>query len=219
MRRTIVRLSLVMSTLFVAQKQLHAMESVPALKKTERELGDASAQKRCNALVQLVENHKTAPVSEKLSRVNDFFNQVPYQSDIANWGSKDYWAAPLEMLSRGRADCEDYAIAKFFTLLQMGLPQEKLYLTFVRLPQNGELHFVLTYYETPDAIPLVLDNRSLQIRPVRFGESLQPVYRFNLEEFVSYHDDGTQHHRAMEGMPFRKWQELTRRMRLAKLAT
>ncbi len=219
MRRTIVRLSLVLSTLFVAQKPLHAMESAPAPKRTEKELGDASAQQRRNALSQLVESHKTAPVTEKLSRVNDFFNQVPYQSDIANWGTKDYWAAPLEMLSRGRADCEDYAIAKFFTLLQMGLPQEKLYLTFVRLPGSGELHFVLTYYETPDAVPLVLDNRSLQIRPSLFGESLQPVYRFNLKEFVSYHEDGTQRHRAMEGMPFRKWQELTRRMRLAKQST
>ncbi|MES9976348.1 MAG: hypothetical protein ABW094_18975, partial [Candidatus Thiodiazotropha sp.] len=34
---------------------------------------------------------------EKLRRVNDFFNQIPYQSDADLWGKEDYWATPLEL--------------------------------------------------------------------------------------------------------------------------
>ena len=52
---------------------------------------------------------------ELLHLVNRFFNGVPSATDLALWGVVDYWATPSESLSIGGADCEDYAIAKYFT--------------------------------------------------------------------------------------------------------
>ena len=89
-----------------------------------------SAKKRFGSLKKLmIENHDLSEV-ERLVCVNNFFNQVPYQSDQQCWGKSDYWATPVEMLGVGKADCEDYAIAKFFTLVEMGIPREKLFLTY-----------------------------------------------------------------------------------------
>ena len=213
MRHTIIKLSMVVSILLFTQKPLAADESVPLLPQVIDGLNDRYAQKRCRSLERLLAQSKSMNEAAKLVCVNDFFNRIPYQSDIAAWGTKDYWAAPLETLIKGRADCEDYAIAKFYTLLRMGVPQEKLYLTYVKLPKTGEAHFILTYYASEDAVPLVLDNRNLKIYPALFGESFEPVYRFNLTAFVAYHE-GKEQRLPMEGMKFRKWQDLKQRMRM-----
>jgi len=75
------------------------------------------------------ENH-SLPEQEKLNRVNAFFNaNVQFIDDQALWDKKDYWATPIETLSIGGGDCEDYAIAKYFTLKQLGVDENKLRLT------------------------------------------------------------------------------------------
>ena len=72
------------------------------------------------------ENHNL-PEQEKLNRVNAFFNaNVQFIDDQALWDKKDYWATPIETLSIGGGDCEDYAIAKYFTLKQLGVDENKL---------------------------------------------------------------------------------------------
>lgn len=213
MRKTIVKTSMLLSTLLVVQKPLIAVEPVPLLPQVIDGLSDRYAQKRCYSLKRLFEKSKSMDEAAKLVCVNDFFNRIPYQSDMVAWGKADYWAAPLETLIKGRADCEDYAIAKFYTLLRMGIPQEKLYLTYVKLAKSGKPHFILTYYASEDAVPLVLDNRNLEILPAPLGEAFEPVYRFNLKAFVAYHNGG-ERSMPMEGMKFRKWQELKQRLRL-----
>ena len=39
---------------------------------------------------------------------------------------KDYWATPIEFMGTGAGDCEDYAIAKYFSLINLGIPEDKL---------------------------------------------------------------------------------------------
>ena len=41
----------------------------------------------------------------KLQRVNQFFNQVEFVSDLKHWGKDDYWATPVEMLATNGGDC------------------------------------------------------------------------------------------------------------------
>jgi predicted transglutaminase-like cysteine proteinase len=53
-------------------------------------------------------------------------------SDLAQWGVPDRWSTPLETLSAGRGDCEDYAIAKYVALIRAGLPREDVRLVLVR---------------------------------------------------------------------------------------
>lgn len=118
---------------------------------------------------------------DKLKRVNDFFNDIPYRDDFENWDSKDYWATPIEMIGVNAADCEDYAIAKYFTLRNMGVPSEKLRITYVKAVEINQAHMVLAYYQKPDAIPLILDNIKSDIRSADKRSDLVPVYSFNAE--------------------------------------
>ena len=116
---------------------------------------------------------------EKLERANQFLNQVEYIEDIYHWGQKDYWATPIEFLVTNGGDCEDYTIAKYFTLKAMGVAEEKLNLTYVKALTYNVHHMVLTYYSTPGSEPLVLDNIETEIRPASQRQDLLPIYSFN----------------------------------------
>lgn len=117
----------------------------------------------------------------KLEKVNEFFNLVPYRDDFEQWDSKDYWATPIEVLGNNAADCEDYAIAKYFSLRELGVSPDKLRITYVKALELNQAHMVLAYYETPDAIPLILDNLKSEIRSADDRKDLVPVYSFNAE--------------------------------------
>lgn len=114
-----------------------------------------------------------------LTRANAFFNQVPYVSDLQHWGVEDYWATPVEMLGTFGGDCEDYSVAKYLTLKDIGVPIERLRITYVRAVRLNESHMVLAYYPTPDAEPLILDNLVPEIKPASQRPDLEPVYSFN----------------------------------------
>ncbi|HEY8119534.1 MAG TPA: transglutaminase-like cysteine peptidase [Methylophilaceae bacterium] len=131
---------------------------------------------------------KSAPDSEKLKRINDFFNQkIAYDEDINVWGQTDYWATPLESLGKERGDCEDYCIAKYAFLKQLNIPNEKLKLTYVRAQIGGpysklfQAHMVLSYYPTPTSEPLILDNLIPEVRLASRRTDLTPIFSFNSE--------------------------------------
>jgi predicted transglutaminase-like cysteine proteinase len=130
----------------------------------------------------LIDSSSELPDIEKLERVNAFFNgNVQFINDQALWGKKDYWATPIEMLSIGGGDCEDYAVGKYFTLRRLGIDEDKLRLTYVKAVELGQAHMVLTYFENKRAIPLVLDNLIIDIKPANQRQDLIPVYSFNGE--------------------------------------
>jgi predicted transglutaminase-like cysteine proteinase len=138
-----------------------------------------------NALQEVIKASTAHDLGEKLRMSNDFFNRrIEFQEDKVVWGGEDYWASPLELLEKGRGDCEDYAIAKYFTLLAMGVPVSKLRLVYVQARLAGSLqaHLVLAYYESPaDDAPLILDNLVQEIRPASRRSDLTPVFSFNSE--------------------------------------
>lgn len=144
----------------------------------EREYG-ASARERVVALEQLVAASPGLSESEKLKRVNVFFNRVNYDTDAALWDEKDYWATPFEVLGINSADCEDYAISKYFTLISMGVEEERLRITYVKSLKLDEAHMVLAYYPSAGAEPLILDNLNKTIQPAGERNDLVPVYSFN----------------------------------------
>ncbi len=137
------------------------------------------AKRRVESLVKLMNSLKNKTETEKLIRVNQFFNQVRYQSDMKTWGVKDYWATRMEFLGKDRGDCEDYATAKYFTLKQLGVPTSKMYLSYVKATKQKIAHMVLTYFETKKSIPLVLDNYDKRILPATKRPDLIPIYSFN----------------------------------------
>lgn len=122
--------------------------------------------------------------AERLTLVNEFFNRrIVYREDIDVWGQLDYWASPLETLGKGAGDCEDYAIAKYFTLVATGMPVARLRLVYVRAQVGGgvQAHMVLAYYAQPDAEPLILDSLVTEVRPASRRPDLAPVFSFNSE--------------------------------------
>lgn len=116
---------------------------------------------------------------DELQLFNRFWNKVPYFSDQEHWGITDYWATPIETLASNGADCEDYAIAKYFSLKELGVPPESLRITYVRSLKINEAHMVLAYYPAPDADPYILDNLTEKLVPASERDDLQPVYSFN----------------------------------------
>lgn len=119
---------------------------------------------------------------DKLLVVNAFFNQIRWISDPDHWGKTDYWATPTEMLASNGGDCEDFAIAKYFTLLAIGVNIDKLKITYVKARNPNPInqaHMVLTYYQRPESVPLVLDNLIADIKSASERPDLTPVYAFN----------------------------------------
>ena len=140
------------------------------------------AEERLTAWKDILTNPKYKRLSEqeKLEFVNNFMNQTRFVDDIQHWGKEDYWATPIEFLSTNGGDCEDFSIAKYFTLRALGVPDEKLRITYVKeLVIYNQAHMVLAYFPTPDSEPLVLDNINKTIQPASTRTDLLPVYSFN----------------------------------------
>lgn len=136
----------------------------------------------------LLREAQSLPDEDKITRVNDFFNRrLAFRDDSEVWGVSDYWATPLESMGRGAGDCEDFSIAKYFTLKLLGVPIERMRLIYVRAQIGGphstlsQAHMVLGYYATPNAEPMVLDNLLSEIRPASRRPDLHPVFSFNSE--------------------------------------
>ena len=149
------------------------------LQKYEQKYG-ADAAKRMKYWRELIETSQSLSEEEKLKAVNNYFNQtILFINDIDHWGKEDYWATPFECLGTGAGDCEDFSVAKYFTLRELGVPDEKLRLTYVKAVQYNQAHMVCTYFTTPTAVPLVLDNLIGTIEPATNRKDLLPVYSFN----------------------------------------
>ncbi|WP_419712829.1 cysteine protease LapG [Pseudomonas sp. NFX224] len=139
-------------------------------------------QQRIDDWQHLLATQKQVNELDQLNRVNRFFNQrMRYVEDIDLWYQTDYWETPIEALWKGAGDCEDYAIAKYFSLRHLGVASDKLRITYVKALRLNRAHMVLTYYATPDAMPLVLDSLIDDIRPASQRTDLLPVYSFNAE--------------------------------------
>ena len=154
----------------------------------EQRYGDR-AKNTIIELEALLNTLRDAPDQEKLEKINLFVNDKirRFDDDINIWGQSDYWATPLESLGREAGDCEDYSIAKYVFLRELGIPNEKLRLTYVRAKIGGpnsrisQAHMILSYYPTPNAEPLILDNLVISIRPASRRPDLVPIFSFNSE--------------------------------------
>lgn len=100
------------------------------------------------------------PIKKKLRAVNLFWNKWPYRQDIDVYKVLDYWAIPREFYANS-GDCEDYAIIKYYTLVELGIPRKNMRIAIVKETIRNIAHAVLVVYTDGDAY--VLDNLSNQI--------------------------------------------------------
>ena len=169
-------------------------------------------RERIESWQRLLEQQAGAEELEQLKAVNRFFNlRLRFREDRELWRVQDYWATPVEALLRGAGDCEDYAIAKYIILRQLGVASDKLRITYVKALRLNQAQMVLTYYAHPLAEPLVLDNLIDASEPASRRPDLQPVYAFNAEGvWVPGAGGGRQ---VGNSKQLSRWQDLLKKMR------
>jgi predicted transglutaminase-like cysteine proteinase len=145
---------------------------------------------RASALINLMNELADKSTKEKVVKVNDFFNNVLYDSDPNVWGQPDYWATRMEFLGKAAGDCEDYSIAKYFTLKQLGIEEDKMYMTYAKSLKYNVAHMVVTFFVKPNTTPLVLDNYNKQILPATKRPDLVPIYSFNGQKLYDAKQQG-----------------------------
>lgn len=150
------------------------------------------AKKRLTKWQDFILKNQNKDEMKKLRLVNRYFNAIPYYTDERLWKKNDYWATPVEMLVNYGGDCEDYSIAKYFTLREMGVEEDRLRIMYVKASRSrggrsrigsglnaNQAHVVLGYYPSPTSQPLILDNLTGRIKPASERKDLKPVYSYN----------------------------------------
>lgn len=193
--------------------RLRAWDAPGIAQKMQQKYGAAAVQRLQGwfALLQRLQGHQ---VQQQMKAVNDFWNQqLLAEHDQRLWGESDYWATPFESLGRGAGDCEDFVIGKYFSLVRLGVPPQKMRLIYVRARIGGPgstqsiAHMVLGFYEQPQSEPLVLDNLMGSISKAAERPDLTPVFSFDAE---AVYVNGA---RSASSERINRWQGVLARMR------
>jgi len=99
---------------------------------------------------ELLNKLKNAKEIKKLHVVNRWVNGIKYKSDKSLYGVSDYWATLYEFVGKNGGDCEDYTIAKYFILKELGVNPRRMKFTYVIYKnKKGKKisHMVLAYFK------------------------------------------------------------------------
>jgi len=135
---------------------------------------------------KLIKEEKKRRIDEEikiLKKVNSKINLIKYRSDKKNWNKSDYWATYKEFLKKGSGDCEDFAIAKYYVLKNIGINYKKMSFGYNRIKIKGKYtnHLVLLYY-IDNKDPLILDNVNKRIFRLNKRKDIKMIYTFNLNQ-------------------------------------
>lgn len=161
--------------------------NIPALVEAGAKPGK-QAKERLRHWFAFINAHRGESELKLIELVNQYFNKLGFIDDENLWHQSDYWATPYEVLSEGAGDCEDHAIAKYFTLRRLGIPEEKLKITYVRVKSksfqaNNHVyeHMVLLYLPGANEDAIVLDNLAKEIMHVSVNTQYELGYSFNTQ--------------------------------------
>jgi predicted transglutaminase-like cysteine proteinase len=103
--------------------------------------------------IQHVNGSPPRDVLEALKEIGEKQAQIPFKEDAQVYGRKDYWATRAELKAHNAGDCEDFAIAAYFDLLEEGVPEADMRIV---VANGGLLPGVHAYLQVGD---LVYDRR------------------------------------------------------------
>lgn len=135
-----------------------------------------------NNLVEIFNKNNELSFLDKLDTINTLFNNsITYKDDIESHYVTDYWATPIETMINGYGDCEDFAIMKYYSLLKLNIPHDRLALIYSKanILNKIQAHMVLGVYMDGHASPLILDNLTNEIRFASERKDLELIYQFN----------------------------------------
>ena len=213
-KSVLISLFAYLSTSYLHATIPSAMNSEKVVAVLKSNYGERAA-KRGQAWVNLLQGDYSND-QIKLQSTNQFFNQLQFTTDQKLWGESNYWATPVEFIGANAGDCEDFAVAKYFSLLSLGIADEKLRIIMVKALTLNQYHMVLAYYETPASEPLILDNIDGQIKLASERKDLIPVYSFNGKQLWLNNE---KRQGVVAGKPTRlkRWNDLNHRMGLDHL--
>lgn len=134
----------------------------------------------------VLDQQRGGPLSTALAQVNRYINKYPYVLDQVNWGMLDYWATPFELISVN-GDCEDYAIAKYYSLRYLGLSPDRMRIIIVQdFNLGGIIHAILGVYDDNNDL-MILDNQIKQVVPANRVYHYRPIYGINENAWWAYH--------------------------------
>lgn len=150
------------------------------------------AQARCTwpharAWRKMALRARDAAFHDKLRRVNAFFNDWPHRTDQANYGASDRWAGPVAFMRRS-GDCEDYAVAKYFTLRALGVDPDRLNLVVVQDRIRRLAHAVLAVARGDGH--LILDSQAELVFAAAKYDHYRPLAAMNERKVVPLISDG-----------------------------
>lgn len=112
----------------------------------------------------------------QIEAVNQWANAKPYVEDWVNWHVADYWETPGEFIAKG-GDCEDYAIAKYFSLIRLGFAASDLRIVVVSDSTTHGFHAVLAV--RLDGADWLMDNFLPAVVPMESQPQYTAVYSLN----------------------------------------
>lgn len=116
---------------------------------------------------------------QKIEKVNSYINQIVPSYDAYNYKDEEHWANIFEFLSRGSGDCEDYVIAKKYSLEMLGISSKDMYFSAVKEKYIGGDHMVLSLHVDKQKTPIILDNLSTKILAIDKRIDLEIRFLFN----------------------------------------
>lgn len=207
--RIVLRLSAMLCSLSFASPPPIVPPDI--LTKIEQVHGKAAKQRVLDWL-SFIEKNQNNSIWYKLNVVNKFFNRLPFIADLEHWSTHDYWATPLEFLISHGGDCEDYTVAKYQTLKQLGFSEDSLRLLQVNVDSLENEHMVLAYYENETAEPLILDSIEKKIHPLKDRRDIEVIYSFNQDGLWLITEPQGTIVRVGDGNRISKWTKLIQRM-------
>jgi predicted transglutaminase-like cysteine proteinase len=146
----------VLSKWIGVEADIHAENDILSRCRASVELCPAAARR----FLAIVDQGRAQTGRARIGIINRAINlAIRPMSDLAQWGVIDRWSAPLVTLTTGLGDCEDYAIAKYVALKEVGMAAEDVKLIIVRdLAVGGEHAVVAVRF---DGHWIILDNRWL----------------------------------------------------------
>lgn len=208
MKKLILLLFLLLTNSFSYEFKLNQKDK----NKIENSNQKVAIYKRLEKYSELKKNLKSSSIDKKLAQVNFFINRTLPEFDNRSSGIDDYWMTPKEFFIKGIGDCEDYVIAKYFTLLELGVKKENLYFGVLRVKGSAGSHMVLFYVENKNSSPLVLDNLSFKVLPLSKRSDLIPDVAFNEIDSYKFTQDKFTQKVTIDWGNDNKWEKLLNRV-------
>ncbi len=144
----------------------------------DRALNDQSSRRIIDEMLKEVAQYKSDSIHQMAKNVNRMMNEQKYIIDNKNWGKSDYWATPIEFMTRG-GDCEDFAIAKYVALRALGVPENRMRVAIVQDQQKNIPHAILVVYSEKGAV--ILDNQIKSVKRESEIAHYKPIFSINRE--------------------------------------